>query len=212
MSEADKTYTVQEVADLLGLSEFTVRRRIKDGKLKAIMDSKKQGYRVTQDSLMEYANAQNAKVGSLWQKGKEIGGLAATIIGSNLMNALPLMPATMSIGTLASIEIGKVLGKIIGLNLDSSKCDLESNTTEINRLNNVVVLDKIIERLNIELEDYDFQIEHQERKISQNSSDSEEYQAGQELLFQLKSQKFMIRKEIKDLEIRKAILEQMQTN
>ena len=201
MSEADKTYTVQEVADLLGLSEFTVRRRIKDGKLKAIMDSKKQGYRVTQDSLMEYANAQNAKVGSLWQKGKEIGGLAATIIGSNLMN-----------GTLASIEIGKVLGKIIGLNLDSSKCDLESNTTEINRLNNVVVLDKIIERLNIELEDYDFQIEHQERKISHNSPDSEEYQAGQELLFQLKSQKFMIRKEIKDLEIRKAILEQMQTN
>ena len=31
MFGADKTYTVQEVADLLGLSEFTVRRRIKDG-------------------------------------------------------------------------------------------------------------------------------------------------------------------------------------
>ena len=211
MSEIDKTYTVQEVADLLGLSEFTVRRRIKDGKLKAVMDSKKQGYRVTQESLMEYANAQNSKVGSLWQKGKELSGLAATI-GSNLMKSLPIIPATMSIGMLASIGIGKALGKICGLNLDSTKYDVESNPTEINELNNVVVLDKIIERLNIELEDYDFQIEHQERKINQSSPDSKEHQAGQELLFQLKSQKFMIRKEIKDLEIRKAILEQMQTN
>ena len=42
MPSSNKTFTVPEVADLLGLSEFTVRRRIKEGKLKAVMDSKKQ--------------------------------------------------------------------------------------------------------------------------------------------------------------------------
>lgn len=211
MFGADKTYTVQEVADLLGLSEFTVRRRIKDGSLKAVMDSKKQGYRVSRDSLMEYANAQNSKVGSLWQKGREISGLIETI-GSKFMKSLPIIPATVVIGTLAGMGIGKALGKSSGLNLDLAKADVESDTSEIKELNNVVVLDKIIERLNIELEDYDLQIEYQEHKINQSLPDSEQYQAGQELLFQLKSQKFMILKEIKDLEIRKAILEQMQTN
>lgn len=38
-----KTYTVKEIADLLGTNPETVRRWIRDGKLKAVANSKKKG-------------------------------------------------------------------------------------------------------------------------------------------------------------------------
>lgn len=38
-----KTYSVKEIADLLGTSQETVRRWIRDGKLQAVDDSKKKG-------------------------------------------------------------------------------------------------------------------------------------------------------------------------
>lgn len=38
-----KTYSVREIADLLGTSQETVRRWIRDGKLQAVDDSKKKG-------------------------------------------------------------------------------------------------------------------------------------------------------------------------
>lgn len=71
-----------------------------------------------------------------------------------------------------------------------------------------MVLDKIIERLNVELEDYDLRIEYQEGKVKQSPLESEQKREDQEVLFQLKSEKFMVLKELKNLEIRKAILEQ----
>ena len=205
MSSADKTFTVQKVADLLGISEFTVRRRIKEGKLKAEIGSKKQGYRVSLDSLMEYAKEQNLKIGSLWQQGAVIGGMAS--FGSRIVNSLPMVPA-MAVGALAGVGIGKALGRIIGLNRDLSKDYEEEHNVEIDELNDIVVLDKIIERLNVELEDYDLQIEYQEEKVKQSPLESEQKREDHEVLFHLKSEKFMVLKEIKNLEIRKAILEQ----
>lgn len=201
MNSADKTFTVQKVADLLGISEFTVRRRIKEGKLKAEIGSKKQGYRVSLDSLMEYAKEQNLKIGSLWQQGAVIGGIAS--FGSRIANSLPMVPA-MAVGAGVGIGIAKALSRIIGLNRDLSKDDEKENNVEIAELNDIVVLDKIIERLNVELEDYDLQIEYQERKIKQSPLESEQNREEQEVLFRLKSEKLMILKEIKNLEIRKA--------
>ena len=205
MNIADKTFTVQKVADLLGISEFTVRRRIKEGKLKAEIGSKKHGYRVSLDSLMEYAKEQNLKIGSLWQQGAVIGGMAS--FGSRIANSVPMVPA-MAVGALAGVGIGKALGRIIGLNRDLSEDDDKGNNVEIGELNDIVVLEKIIERLNVELEDYDLQIEYQEGKIKQSSLENEQNREEQEVLFRLKSEKFMVLKEIKNLEIRKAIIEQ----
>ena len=97
---------------------------------------------------------------------------------------------------------------LIDSNSNSSEIDSTDNIPEINELNNIVILDKIIDRLNVELDDYDLQIEYHELKMRQLAKDSEQYFDEQEFIFQLKSQKSMIRKEIKDLEIRRAILEQ----
>lgn len=209
MPSSNKTFTVPEVADLLGLSEFTVRRRIKEGKLKAVMDSKKQGYKISEDSLMEYANSQNSKVGSLWKKGAVLGGVATTV-GSQIIKSWPKFPSatSLAIGALAGFGIGKVLMTLIDSNSNSSKIDSTDNIPEISELNNIVILDKIIDRLNVELDDYDLQIEYHELKMRQLAKDSEQYFDEQEFIFQLKSQKSMICKEIKDLEIRRAILEQ----
>ena len=71
------------------------------------------------------------------------------------MKSLPIIPATVVISTLAGMRIGKALGKSSGLNLNSAKDDVESDTSEIKELNNIVVPDKIVERLNVEPEDYD---------------------------------------------------------
>lgn len=205
MSSLDKTLTVQKVANLLGISEFTVRRRIKEGKLKAEMGSKKHGYRVSLDSLMEYAKEQNLKIGSLWQQGAVIGGVVASL-ASRISNSLPTVPA-IAVGALAGVGMSKVLSRILSSNY-SSKNDAEEINLEVDELNDIAVLDKIIERLNVELEDYDLRIEYYEGRIKQGSLESEQNREEQEVLFQLKSEKFMVLKEIKDLEIRKTILEQ----
>lgn len=47
-----KFYTAKEVADLLGFHVNTVRRHIKQGKLKAIKIGR--GYRIEENDLKEY--------------------------------------------------------------------------------------------------------------------------------------------------------------
>lgn len=124
MPSSNKTFTVPEVADLLGFSEFTVRRRIKEGKLKAVIDSKKQGYKISEDSLMEYANAQNSKVGSLWKKGAVLGGIATTV-GSQIIKSWSKLPSAtpFAIGALAGFGIGKILMTLIDSNSNDNADD-----------------------------------------------------------------------------------------
>ena len=66
------TYTVKEVAKMMNTSEETVRRWIRSGKLKASMDSRKEGSVITEAMLKEfvkttpkYATAFAAPVGGL---------------------------------------------------------------------------------------------------------------------------------------------------
>ena len=67
-----ESYNVKDVAKLLGTSEETVRRWIRSGKLKASMDSRKEGSVITEAMLKEfvkttpkYATAFAAPVGGL---------------------------------------------------------------------------------------------------------------------------------------------------
>ncbi len=51
-----KTCTVSEAAKVLGLTEYTVRKKIRDGDIKAVKGSSdREGYRIPIDELMRYA-------------------------------------------------------------------------------------------------------------------------------------------------------------
>ena len=52
---SEKTYTVTEAAKVLGLTEYTARKKIRDGNIKAIKGSSdREGYRIPFDELMRY--------------------------------------------------------------------------------------------------------------------------------------------------------------
>ena len=48
-------YNVKYVSKLFDVSEETVRRWIRDGKLEASIDSKKKGYTISKDNVNEFA-------------------------------------------------------------------------------------------------------------------------------------------------------------
>ena len=184
----DKLFTVQEAAELLGMSEISIRRRIQAGLIKAVMHSKKQGYRIPHDSLIAYAKTQNSKIGSFFTRG--------------LSYFVPTFVATRSFST--GVTAG-VLGSIFSSIFDD---DHEPDEKTATALNNPLIIQKLIERLTVELNDFDLKIDFQNFKISQIPTDSDLYVLEMETLFKLKYQKSNILKKIKELEIHKTCLEQ----
>lgn len=55
MEEKDQ-YTTREVADLLNLSEYTVRKKIRDQEINAKGSSGRNGYRIDKEEVIKYAN------------------------------------------------------------------------------------------------------------------------------------------------------------
>lgn len=54
--QKEKIYTVSEAAKILGLTEYTVRKKIRDGDITAIKGSSdREGYRIPADEVMRYA-------------------------------------------------------------------------------------------------------------------------------------------------------------
>lgn len=167
---SDKTFSVQEVADILGVSEITVRRRIQDGQLTAVINSRKNGYRITEESLMNYAKSHKTNFDSTIKK-----GLASVLVPT--FNFLPLIA-------------------LAGFSPEKNE----------NFLSDPVVIDKIVQRLKVELEDFDSQIQTLQQKISKTKSDKQKT-IDSEKIDRLKNEKIKIKKELADLEIRKTILE-----
>jgi len=174
-----KTFSVKETADMLGISEFTVRRRIQDGQLSALMDSKKQGYRITEDSVKSFAEKQNLNVGSIWKK--------------DILKFIPV--------------IG---GVIAGMDMLNDLKYAQDNTfdNKYQDINDLDVLNAIVERKQAGIDAYNLQIEYQKFKLAQAklNDDSQAENKIQELIFDLKANKSILEIEIKDLEIRKAII------
>lgn len=193
MENEVKTYSVKEVAEMLGTSEFTVRRKIQNGQLQATIDSKKQGYRISEDSLKNFAKSQESKIGSLWRKPAAAGGAIKT---AGLVSILPTLSSILALPLMAS-----------GVDMPDGTNSEHSNFSKINDTN---VIDKMIERLNIEIRDFDLQIKHLEFKIKNSRLDSDKIDE-QEQLFQIQSQKLQVEREIKNLDIRKAFLESAQS-
>lgn len=208
MQEA-KTYSVKEAADLLGCSVITIRRRIKENQLRADLPSDKEGYRISEESLREFAAKHDSQVGSLWSKGATE---TAAAVGASAALGVAVGAAAAPLAA-SSLLIGGPLGMALGTmflaysNGSESKrpvgADIQNNLPQ---LDSPLVIDKVIERLKTEQKDFDLKIKFQELKASQASD--EEKLAEQEKVLQLELQKNQVTKDINDLEIRKALLEQ----
>jgi len=90
-----KLYTVNQIAELLKTNPETVRRWIRDGKLKASKESKKTGNIVTENALQDF----------LRKYPKYAGVAGATIAGACLLSGLfpPIASGMFAIGMGAKI-------------------------------------------------------------------------------------------------------------
>lgn len=80
-----KTYSVKEIADLLGTNPETVRRWIRNGKLHAVQESRKDGNSVTEAELNKFLKATPKY---------------AAIAGKSVAFVAPMVGVSMAIGGL----------------------------------------------------------------------------------------------------------------
>ena len=188
----NKIVSVKDAAAMLGVSDFTIRRRIKDKLIKADIDSKKHGYRISLDSLLDYAKEHESQIA-------QIGHI------------IPYNDMDYASRFLNSIYKNNYIPKydIIPMHNDKliDSCALKNNKANEILNFNPAIIDKIIDRLKAEMADLDLKIELQQLKIEQIAVDNkDENFSEKEKLIQIKQLKSNINKEIKDLEIQKAII------
>ena len=190
-----KLITVKEAAQILGVSEFTVRRMIQKNQLEAVMRSKKQGYSISMESLISYAKEHKSKISAL------------------LFSALPLTNVPMINNVLETTLLTYIYDK---LGIDNDSLIKINNHLPDNKmfeeehkktLNNPLIIDKIINRLKAEIDDLDVQIEYQQLKIAGSETEEEKLSEEKNLL-QIKQKKVKINKNIRDLELQRAIIKQ----
>ena len=70
-------YSTKNVSELIGVSEYTVRKKIRDGEIKAEVIPGKAGYRVSKSDLEEYLNRKKV---SATEKGETNTGIFGTLI------------------------------------------------------------------------------------------------------------------------------------
>ena len=59
----EKTYTTKEVADLLNVSEATIRSRIRENKIAYSGGKRRNGFKIKESDLLEYAKEYPDDVG-----------------------------------------------------------------------------------------------------------------------------------------------------
>lgn len=220
-----KTYNIKEAAKILGIGEVTVRRRVKDKTLDATYVSKKLGYQITEESINKFAAERAAKV----RGAKNTAKTAPKAEAAKAVKKSPAKPgrkpatrvATKPIETVATKSVdadsttemlvggslGIALSAIVGAYSSIGELHLPENNVKklIKELQSPVVIDKVIDRLKAEQEYFEIQVSAQEIKVQQ-AAKKDEKAVEQQKLIDYRLKKNQIGKDIKDLEIRKALI------
>ena len=187
-----KTLTVKEVAEQLGLSEYTVRKKIRDGEIEGDRQSNRAGYQIPWESFRKYAERQDKKVGSLWSK-------AAIVAGSSI------------VGRLIGGPIGGFVGGLVtggALFMNGEKAEAEGAPTDfedLDELKDPELIEKIIERLGAEMDEVNIRIEYAQYQVDAAATPEEKKEAMQSLM-ENKLEYSRLNKQVKDLEIKKTLL------
>ena len=160
-----EVYTVKQVADMLQINPETIRRWIRDKKLVAVKDSRKDGNVITQESLNSFLKTMPKYAGF-------VGGIAGLGVASPL--GLPLLAGSL---------VGAIVNKSND-NIDNSFVlseDLERYLkTELElHEKNVKIKEKNIEQIKIEIEAEKMKIDEINKLIERkNKSDKEDKSNG----------------------------------
>lgn len=187
-----KTLTVKEVAEQLGLSEYTVRKKIRDGEIEGDRQSNRAGYQIPWESFRKYAERQDKKVGSLWSK-------AAIVAGSSIVGRLIGGPIGGFVG-------GLVTGGALFMNGDKAEAEgTPTDFEDLDELKDPELIEKIIERLGAEMDEVNIRIEYAQYQVDEAATPEEKKEAMQSLM-ENKLEYSRLNKQVKDLEIKKTLL------
>ena len=187
-----KTLTVKEVAEQLGLSEYTVRKKIRDGEIEGDRQSNRAGYQIPWESFRKYAERQDKKVGSLWSK-------AAIVAGSSIVGRLIGGPIGGFVG-------GLVTGGALFMNGDKAEAEgTPTDFEDLDELKDPELIEKIIERLGAEMDEVNIRIEYAQYQVDAAATPEEKKEAMQSLM-ENKLEYSRLNKHVKDLEIKKTLL------
>ena len=188
-----KTLTVREVAEQLGLSEYTVRKKIRDGEIEGDRQSNRAGYQIPWESFRKYAERQDKKVGSLWSK-------AAIVAGGSIVGRLIGGPIGGFVGGLVSG------GALFGMNGDKAEAEgVPTDFEDLDELKDPELIEKIIERLGAEMDEVNIRIEYAQYQADEAAT-PEEKKAAMQTLVENKLEYSRLNKQVKDLEIKKTLL------
>ena len=188
-----KTLTVREVAEQLGLSEYTVRKKIRDGEIEGDRQSNRAGYQIPWESFRKYAERQDKKVGSLWSK-------AAIVAGGSIVGRLIGGPIGGFVGGLVSG------GALFGMNGDKAEAEgVPTDFEDLDELKDPELIEKIIERLGAEMDEVNIRIEYAQYQADEAAT-PEEKKAAMQTLMENKLEYSRLNKQAKDLEIKKTLL------
>ncbi|MBR1553439.1 MAG: helix-turn-helix domain-containing protein [Schwartzia sp.] len=188
-----KTLTVREVAEQLGLSEYTVRKKIRDGEIEGDRQSNRAGYQIPWESFRKYAERQDKKVGSLWSK-------AAIVAGSSIVGRLIGGPIGGFVGGLVTG------GALFGMNGEKAEAEgVATDFEDLDELKDPELIEKIIERLGAEMDEVNIRIEYAQYQADEAAT-AEEKKAAMQALMENKLEYSRLNKQVKDLEIKKTLL------
>ncbi|MBQ4422671.1 MAG: helix-turn-helix domain-containing protein, partial [Schwartzia sp.] len=187
-----KTLTVKEVAEQLGLSEYTVRKKIRDGEIEGDRQSNRAGYQIPWESFRKYAEQQDKTLGSLWSK-------AALVAGSSIVGRLIGGPIGGFVG-------GLVTGGALFMNGDKAEAEgTPTDFEDLDELKDPELIEKIIERLGAEMDEVNIRIEYAQYQVDEAATPEEKKEAMQSLM-ENKLEYSRLNKQVKDLEIKKTLL------
>lgn len=188
-----KTLTVREVAEQLGLSEYTVRKKIRDGEIEGDRQSNRAGYQIPWESFRKYAEQQDKKIGSLWSK-------AAIVAGSSIVGRLIGGPIGGFVGGLVTG------GALFGMDGEKAKAEgVPTDFEDLDELKDPELIEKIIERLGAEMDEVSIRIEYAQYQADEAATAEEKKEAMQTLM-ENKLEYSRLNKQVKDLEIKKTLL------
>ena len=133
-------YTTEDVAKISGLSEYTVRKKIRDGELPAEGEGNRSGYQIRKDALMEFLVNQRScirnreRAANTWTE-EEIGAytarraaasavakavtgsssLGAAVTGAALASGVPGLRSSVSSAAAGVALVGALAGSAVAL-------------------------------------------------------------------------------------------------
>ncbi len=179
-----KTYSVKQIAELLNTNPETVRRWIRDGKLKAEQASRKDGNTVTEDELVKFIK-ENPKYSSFLTAisggiigGGIIGNVVASSVTKTLLATAAIHIPGLGIPIAASLLGGTAAAFLMKKNSSGDKIS-DQEVIECFE-NSIKEHEKNIEEKRAKIKDLEFEIFKEEKAIEELKYLMEHYDFSEE--------------------------------